>query len=66
MKLGQEPHFFSHTDHKRTYFLPCAAHPDSVLTRFVGHSCQEIRVVLSKPEVVVGAHVDDIVQRPPG
>lgn len=55
-----------HVDHKLTHFLPCAASPNPILLRCVCHSFQEIRVVLSKAEVVVRAHVDDIVYSPPG
>lgn len=48
-----------------THFLPRAGNPDPVLACGVGHSFQEIRVVLGEAQVVVGAHVDDIVQCPP-
>lgn len=68
---GQVPHISFpsvqlHIDHKLTYFLPCAANSNPILVCFVCHSFQEITVVLSEPEVVVRAHVDDIVYRPPG
>lgn len=55
-----------HVDHKLTYFLPRAANPNPILVCFVCHSFQEISVVLGETEVVVRAHVDDIVYRPPG
>lgn len=45
--------------------MPRAGNPNPVLASRVVHSFQEICVILCEAQVVVGAHVDDIVQRPP-
>lgn len=54
-----------HAKQERTYFVPCAANAHPILEGGVCYSLQGLRFVLRKAEVVVGAHVDDIVQRPP-
>lgn len=50
---------------KLTYFMSCTANPHPVLEGSVCYSLQGICFILRKAEVVVRAHVDDIVQRPP-
>lgn len=59
--LGKE----EHGKQGRTYFVPRAADAHPILEGGVCHSLQGLRLVLRKAEVVVGAHVDDIVQCPP-
>lgn len=54
-----------HIKQKLTYFVPCAANSDPILEGGVCYSLQGFCCVLSEAEVVVRAHVDDVVQCPP-
>ena len=49
----------------RTHLLSGAADPDSILAGFVRHGFQEVGVVLCETQVVIGAHVDDVLNRLP-